>query len=595
MSSSGGYPESFSLPGFQLSGDQGRRGTCAAFSAVAMLEYLRGNKKRFSPQYIYASTHLSEEMRHQEGTEFKEIFRSVKEHGVCLYDQWPYNKIPAGEEAQISEELWAKIPVETFDDIEFEPLKTDPPRGIDEYKSVLCGAGGNRPSPISVGCLLFEDSLDDGQWLRLPGNALVPPEGLHAMTIYGWCDTPGMESRGFFRAANSWKGRHDIRIPYEYIEAHAYCAFCAVAPPEEKKESSAAQEKPEEKELPAEKQLSVSGSAAAENVMEKFFNDQQNNFYGDYPFPGIKLPALQSWGINARVKSAASFNAPQNRKGDFEAFLEKNGIGNVKGEIRIYRVVLSCRRHYRLVSAFLYRRDGKKLTREDLKTVYDYVEHFKQGDSPQVTYTHLFYTVGSAAGFDESCQVSKDPTVFLCTLNAKGLWTFKLPAAENECGWGTKEFFRHILPVNYIPAIEQEAANAVWGLSGAVSVATLKRELELYDENCYDFFVARSLDELFRSGRYAKDKKGHLLRIREGEAPPPGYKRAARFTRRSANLACGLVALSLLLLMICLIATGFKKSLSPNAVVQCSITAVAWILSTIVCGIRARKFIQFNR
>ena len=258
-------------------------------------------------------------------------------------------------------------------------------------------------------------------------------------------------------------------------------------------------------------------------------------------------------------------------------------------------MVLSCKRHYRLISAFLYREDGKKITQEDLKIVYDYVEHFKKGDPPQVTYSHLFYTIGSSAGFREDCQVSKDPTVFLCTLNARGLWSFKLPAAENDCGWGTKEFFRHILPVNYIPAVEKEAADNVWEVSGPLTVAKIKEELELGDEDCYDFFVARSLDELFRSGKYAKDKKGHLIMVREGDPLPTGYKRSGRFTKRSANLACGLVALSLLLLLICLITTGFKQNMPANAVLQCSITATAWILSTVICGIRAKKFIQFNR
>jgi hypothetical protein len=155
--------------------------------------------------------------------------------------------------------------------------------------------------------------------------------------------------------------------------------------------------------------------------MEKFFNDQQSNFNGDYPFPGIKLPVLQSWGINARVKTAASFAKPQNRPGEFEAFLKKNNVSGIRGEIRIYRVVLSCKRHYRLVSAFLWREDGKILSGEDLKHIYDYVGYFSQGDPPQVTYAHLFYTIGTAKGFDESCQVSRDPTVFLCTLNARDL------------------------------------------------------------------------------------------------------------------------------------------------------------------------------
>ena len=609
MSYQGRYPGKFVLPHFQVRRDQGSRGTCAAFSAVAILEYLCGNQKQYSPQYLYAATHLSEEMREQSGTEMREIFRVIKEQGVCLYDHWPYNKVDAGDEAQISEELFESIPVETFDDVEFAPLKTDPPRNVDEYKSVLCGAGGNAPSPISVGCLLFEDPFRGTEWLTLPDNSLVPPGGLHAMTIYGWCDTPGMASRGYFRAANSWKGAFDVKIPYEYIERYAYNAFAVVRPQDEEQTAPAgeadapslgevkSQSAPvETTPAPAPQNTGKkSDDSAARALQEKFFNDQQSNFSGDYPFPGIKLPPLQSWGINARVKCAASFRKTQNRPGDFEEYLVKNDITGIRGEVRIYRIVLSCRNHYRLVSAFLSREDGKELSNSDLQHIYNYVEYFRKGDPAQVVYTHLFYTIGTDGGFDSSCHLSKDPTIIFCTLNRRGLWCFDMPGAEEDYGWGTKEFFRHILPVNYIPDLDREVTAGSRGVGGEISVKSLKRELELDDEKCYDFFVARSLDELFRSGKFARDKKGHLLKILPGEDLPSGYKRAGRFTKRSSNLACGLVALTLLMLLICLISAGFKQKMPPSSWLQCGVTAAAWLFSTIICSIRAKKFIQFNR
>lgn len=595
MSYQGRYPAKFVLPHFQVRRDQGSRGTCAAFSAVAMLEYLCCNTKQYSPQYLYAATHLSEEMREQSGTEMREIFRAVKEKGVCLYDQWPYNKVAAGDEAQVSKEIFDGIPTETFDDVEFEPLKTDPPRNVDEYKSVLCGACGNAPSPVSVGCLLFEDTFRESGWLMLPANELVPAEGLHAMTIYGWCDTPGMVSRGYFRAANSWKGAFDVKIPYEYIEKFAQTAFAMVrAPREEVPETvtEANEEKSQEPPLKSGEQKDLSAMRA---VQEKFFNDQQSNFFGDYPFPGIKLPLLQSWGINARVKCRASFRTPQNRAGDFEKFLAGKGDTSLRGEVRIWRIVLSCRNHYRLVSAFLSREDGKEISNSDLQHVYDYVAYFRKGDPAQVVYTHLFYTIGTDGGFDSSCQLSKDPTIIFCTLNRRGLWCFDMPGAEDDYGWGTKEFFRHILPVNYIPAIDREVTASTKSMSGQISIRTLKRELELEDGKCYDFFVARSLDELFRSAKFAKDGKGHLLKILPNEVLPAGYKRAGRFTKRSSNLACGLVALTLLMLLIYLITAGFKQKMPPSSLAQCGVTAIAWFFSTIICGIRAKKFIQFNR
>ena len=43
------------------------------------------------------------------------------------------------------------------------------------------------------------------------------------------------------------------------------------------------------------------------------------------------------------------------------------------------------------------------------------------------------------------------------------------------------------------------------------------------------------------------------------------------------------------------ISAGFKQKMPPSSWLQCGVTAAAWLFSTIICSIRAKKFIQFNR
>ena len=131
---------SFQLKGFPQITDQGERGTCAAFSMAAMLEYHLDFKEKLSPQHIYACCHLDSDI---EGSEIESVFQNVKRFGVCRYAAWPYNKNSAGNQSQISDPAVLKnIPVIRFDDVDFQIFKTNPPRGIDEYKSVLSGADG---------------------------------------------------------------------------------------------------------------------------------------------------------------------------------------------------------------------------------------------------------------------------------------------------------------------------------------------------------------------------------------------------------------------------------------------------------------------
>ena len=57
----------FRLKGFPRKTDQGERGTCAAFSSVAMLEYYLDFKESLSPQHLYALCHKE---NNDEGSDF---------------------------------------------------------------------------------------------------------------------------------------------------------------------------------------------------------------------------------------------------------------------------------------------------------------------------------------------------------------------------------------------------------------------------------------------------------------------------------------------------------------------------------------------
>lgn len=181
----------FSLKGFPRPvQDQGSRNTCVAFALKAMLEYHLQFTASISAQYLYACTHIEDSSR--TGTTFPEAFDCVRKYGACCEEAWPYNPNAGSSESQMSVDALKNIPRLDLNDVNFVMFKTDPPRGIDEYKTVLHGTEQYHPSPVLLGIRFLPRTA--GGVLRCPvieDNSAT----MHAVLVYGWCDTPDVRVR----------------------------------------------------------------------------------------------------------------------------------------------------------------------------------------------------------------------------------------------------------------------------------------------------------------------------------------------------------------------------------------------------------------
>ena len=531
----------YRLAGFPQKLDQGERGTCAAFSIVSMLEYYLGFKEKLSPQFVYACSHIDNE---NDGTELEELFKNVKRFGICRYADWPYNKTDNGNQSQISDpELLKKLPVIRFDDLELQMLKTDPPRGIEEYKSILSGMNGKKPSPVIVGCQIFRNTFAESGWMKLPDSVFEQSLGGHAMLVYGWKDTPGKESAGYFFAQNSWNGNNHIKIPFEYIENHAIKAGCFAADaidagmaeepkktetaPAEEKETLPMQENTDKKEL----------SADLIEIKNDFFSSQKKNMMrGKYSYPGIKLPFPHMLGAYWNVK-ASSFDQPENFRNPegFSKYLREKGIGHLYGEVLIFRIQIKKQFYYHLISAFLFRYDGREVDAKDLDLLLHYYNDV-YSPSCRNKALHTILTIGTMGKFAESCRTTCDPAMFLCERNDLGVWLFQIPDAE--CGWITQEFFSHILPGDLVPVIKSKLES--WNPNEKIDLKTIKESLGVSEKyQLYDRTVESALDILFQSGKYAKNKKGNIVPVAWNL--PPGYKVQRRYSPPTRRQYAGLI------------------------------------------------------
>ncbi|MBQ9771815.1 MAG: C1 family peptidase [Lentisphaeria bacterium] len=553
----------YRLKGFPRKTDQGERGTCAAFSTVAMLEYYLDFKERLSPQHLYAICHLDNDT---EGCDIARVFSSVKEYGVCRYSEWPYNRNRGGHENQTVAEVLHSLNPIRFENVEFQMLKTNPPRGIDEYKSVLSGADGKRPSPIVVGCKVFSTTFDEPGWAKLPTTPFDAENGYHAMLIYGWKDTPGMESKGYFYVQNSWGSMNDIKIPFEYIEEYAYSAgrFVAEAGSSEVEEPEIATDSGNNetvKEAPVDEKVDVKVPglpAKATADKNDFFTSQKKNMMdGEYSYPGIRLPFPKNIGAFWNVKTSC-FNQAENHRNPegFRKYLEQKGIKHLYNEVKIFRIQIQGSAYYHLVSAFLYRNDGKQVDMNDVDQLLHYYNDV-YSRSCRVPARYTIFTVGTSGKFADGCSSSCDPALFLCEPGEDGAWLFHLPKAE--CGWITQEFFSHLLPGSYYIPIKNKLDN--WVGSGVINKDTIRESLGAVDgRGLYDRQVESALDLIFSSGEYAKNKAGNI--IPPTWNIPAGYKKKKRYGHASKRQLLELILwLIPTVLVIAMVTLSLKKEI----------------------------------
>ncbi|MBE6380953.1 MAG: hypothetical protein E7047_08495 [Lentisphaerae bacterium] len=515
----------FALKGFpQAVQDQGSRNTCVAFALKAMLEYHLDFSKTVSAQYLYACTHLDGD---RAGTTFSEAFECIRKYGACSEEAWPYNPNTGFSESQINCDAVQNIARLELNNAAFAMFKTDPPTGINEYKSVLHGSAERHPSPVLLGIKFFASALTDEGVLRCPVVEDASAT-MHAVLVYGWCDTPGCVSKGYFMAQNSCGTCGNIKIEYEYIEKYAVAAGALNVPPRGVlPEAPAADAQPVVPSVPE----SAAGksnvpeelfSAGALAVKQDFFSSQRNNMKGKYAFPGIKLPFPQNCGAFFYINTQdAFFRHPGNDTPElFQKYLNKRKVEHLAGEVQFFRIQIKKGCYHRLVSAFISNINGGSISSKDIVLLENFVKEYQLGDTTAPR--HYFYVIASDCEFDASCESSFDPTMVLCRRSIDKVWSFKLPQAQ--CGWVTQEFFRHILPGDY----EYAVGRALKRISGIINLESIKHELELpagYD--VYDRQLEHALNQIFKNAADNNQPYG-INRQRDiwpaGEGLPDGYK-----------------------------------------------------------------------
>jgi hypothetical protein len=217
--------------------DQGERGTCVAFSAVALREYLDGCSTELSEQFLYWACKQLDGSPDTPGTYLSSALSALNTQGVCTRTTLPYcAEVIPGDEAQ------GPPPSEAFDEARGYRMansRTVAANCVNHYKHVLAGTDGAPGMPVIIASLVFNSwyrsaaTHQSGKiTLPLPGEAPLP--GGHAMLLVGYQDDPSVPGGGYFIVRNSWSDRWAARspeapghalMPYAYVERCVVEAF----------------------------------------------------------------------------------------------------------------------------------------------------------------------------------------------------------------------------------------------------------------------------------------------------------------------------------------------------------------------------------
>ena len=74
--------------------DQGRRGTCVAFTSVGLREYLDSCSTELSEQFLYWACKQMDGFPDEPGTMIRTAMSVLSTQGVCPESNWPYNPEP---------------------------------------------------------------------------------------------------------------------------------------------------------------------------------------------------------------------------------------------------------------------------------------------------------------------------------------------------------------------------------------------------------------------------------------------------------------------------------------------------------------------
>lgn len=535
------FPREFSLELALEMPEQGERFTCVAFSVVALLEYVRGaSMKRLSPQYLYTRCKHDDPMA--PGTSIQCAFECVENFGVCTYECWPYDhNAEEGSEYQVDARRLSEIPVERFDDVTFHLLYT--PRNVVEYKSILTGFQGKRPMPVVTGMRVFESGrTSQNGWFTLPSS---PDENsnLHAVLIYGYKDTPGCPSKGYFLALNSWGRKWAplaqppgvAKIPYEYIQQYALESGTVFQVQEDVEDLPS-----EEASTPA---LAVSAQAASAPLpvgieRDDFYGTIKKNMSsGIYPCPTFTLSFWQRVYVGMYPFASRSMRrAEMNLDNDFQDFLRRRGMDCGKVFASVFRIGGGGRKSFRLVLAFFEQSSKEQVTVPAVDALHEFIDNRyeparKLEQAPTIQYV---YVIGTNTSFSDDCQATCQIPQCLCTYRSPGVWDLDF----SSISWSGRDllFMRHVVPVD-ASQCSQAVMEALCSkqFDGPITLDMLRSELRL-SRSLPDCFLLEWLDLVFQSGKFAKDSSGGIHCLDNPNVSLGSLVRTRRYTANSRQI-----------------------------------------------------------
>ncbi len=217
--------------------NQQMRGTCAAFSSVALREFYATDNISLSEQFFYWAA-LELDPAKQPGMSLTDALQVLEQKGTCSASRWPYIPValpgqdegqgPPPEGAEEEAKSYLLPGAKVYYDENYSPAK------ITLFKKILAGENNqNNGRPIVIGAMVFTGCLDSQEVMRtgiMPLPLIVSEETLeggHAMIIVGYIDNENAPGGGYFIVRNSWGERfapqspeapgHAL-MPYAYLE-----------------------------------------------------------------------------------------------------------------------------------------------------------------------------------------------------------------------------------------------------------------------------------------------------------------------------------------------------------------------------------------
>jgi len=342
----------------------------------------------------------------------------------------------------------------------------------------------------------------------------------HAVLVYGWRDTPGQESAGYFVARNTFimekNGCRELHIPFEYLEKYAVAAGSIRIPADDT--AAKITEVPAAKEENTVMNQNISSGAAS-----NFFDTIRSNIdNGMYFYPDFRMSFFHNF--TKKVDSAGVLKSEKDVSGYYREFLADRGVtSSLDTTVKLFTFQISSSSKLLLAAAFFApQKEGAAVADQDIRQLHNYIK-MTAGSSVQ----HTFLVLGSEFNFDSSCNASTNPAVILCEYVKHDIWTHRIP--DFHAGELSRRFLVHIMPGRYAGELKN-IISMHDGLSGNINLAYLKRSL-VYSGKLDDESIAFALDELFIHKEYAMDRNGNILLCKDHPQLPSGFTVASRFSR----------------------------------------------------------------